>query len=439
MKNKLFSFALIALMLTGCTVIRNKPPNRGLLVSLRKINDNLNQKIVNLENEIKILKSSNDVDVPKAELLKKLQAIEKDRDDAISNVRDRKHNIRQQKTSERLELELIDAKNEVVVLNKNNTDLEALVAKLSKKINVITKGDSSPPGTGKEKSQAKTLKTKKTSQKAKSSKSTQAKVKDKKADEKKQNFLKKKSAKVAKKSPLAKSKPKPKKVEKTPKKKASSPSPKSKAAAPSKKQPPKLIVVAAKPNKVKPEKSAIKQSKASTLPKAKTKVAAKAKKPSTVATKSAVTQANPSAAKTTKIKVAKITPETSKMKSAKSALSDKKAVLELLTQWKKTWEKRDAKTYIGFYSPRFKGRGMDLKSWNNYKTNNFRSKKNILIKITDINTVKRNNGDIVVKFVQHYKADKYSDIGLKSLRWTKTSDGWKIVMESWRPSKKISF
>lgn len=391
---------------------RTKSSNRGLLASLRKINDNLNQKIVNLENEIKILKSSKDVDVPKAELIKKLQAIEKSRDNAISNAQDRKQNIRQtQKSSGRLELELIDAKNEVVVLNKTNTDLTALIAKLSNKVNVITKGGSSTSSPGKEKSKDKTLKTKKASEKVKSSKSSPAKAQGKKSDEKKQKISKnipakpKKSVKAAKKSPPTKTKQDPKGVKKL-KKKASSSTPKSKATAPSKKQPAKPIVVAANP-----------------------------KKPSKAATKSAVAKPKPAAAKTAKTKVAKITLKTPKNKSTESAPSDEKTVLGLLTQWKEKWEKRDAKTYIGFYSSRFKGRGMDLKSWNIYKTNNFRSKKNIQIKVTNINTVKTNNGDIVVKFLQHYKADKYSDIGLKALRWTKTSDGWKILRESWKPSK----
>ncbi len=438
MKNLFFVFLMMIIFLTSCATPRSKT-SRGLLASLRKTNDNLNQKVEKLEDEIKLLISSKEIDVPKAELLKKVQLLEKERDVAHGKVQKKDQDIRMiESGNKRLELELIDAKNESMMLKKNNADLNALLAKLTDRIKSITKKESAvleaTPGEGKEKPTSKEApKEKKVSEKGKPTKELPTDVKakkassakkDKKTDEKKQKIAKKEGA------------VKPKETAKD-----ASPTTKSTKTVASKKQSPKPkpVVVA---DKSKPKKKVTKspeKSKASSTPVAKKKdaIKAKIKKTSKVAAKStaAKTKSPAPTTKTTVKKGTKKTPEPSKVKSTKSAPSNEIVVLEFVAQWKDVWEKKDIKTYIGFYSAKFKGRGMNLKAWNKYKTKNFRSKKNINLKISKIKTKKKNNNEIVVKFIQDYQADRYSDIGVKTLHWVKEKGGWKITRESWKRKK----
>lgn len=113
--------------------------------------------------------------------------------------------------------------------------------------------------------------------------------------------------------------------------------------------------------------------------------------------------------------------------------SDEKAFQELVSYWKTAWEKRDREAYVNFYSQRFSKRGINFDSWNKHIIEVFSLPITINIKITDIKTIKRSDGDMVIKFLQHYNTDNYSDIGIKTLYWGRESDGWKIVKELWKP------
>ena len=112
-------------------------------------------------------------------------------------------------------------------------------------------------------------------------------------------------------------------------------------------------------------------------------------------------------------------------------ISEGKVVQELISRWKTAWESRDIETYLSFYSHRIKVREMNFDSWSKHKSGIFQSKANISVKISNIKTSKRRNGDVVAKFLQHYSTDSYSDVGIKTLRWRMEIDGWKIFREYW--------
>ena len=134
----------VSFLSAGCATPR-KGSDRGILSSLRKINDELNQKVQHLENEIKVLKLSGEADVSKAELLKEYEELEKKYNDAVNSVQGNDQNVRQLKEdNDRKEFELIDAKNEVIVLKKKNGNLNTLVEKLSEHIKEITKAQAAP-------------------------------------------------------------------------------------------------------------------------------------------------------------------------------------------------------------------------------------------------------------------------------------------------------
>ena len=305
------AFLIVSFLSAGCAAPRRRS-NRRMLSSLRKINDELNQKVQHLENEIRVLKLSGGADVSKAKLLKEHEALKKKYNDAVNLVQGNDQNVKQLKEgNDRMEFELIDVKNEVMALQKKNGDLNALVAKLSEQLKEITKARAAPPAKA----------------------SAKAEVKK------------------------AVSKPKPAEVKTSPK-------------------PPKKEKPAPPP-----------------LP------------------------------------------------------SIEKMVGGLVGKWKSVWEKKDIKGYLAFYSKRFLGingyiavnskrffrRNMNLNAWSKYKTKNFQSKKSIDLNLTDMKTKKEKNDEIVVTFFQNYNSNNYKDDGIKTLRWTKEKDGWKIVNEKWAP------
>jgi hypothetical protein len=40
---------------------------------------------------------------------------------------------------------------------------------------------------------------------------------------------------------------------------------------------------------------------------------------------------------------------------------------------------------------------------------------------------------IRVTFIQRFKSDTTSDIGMKELAWVKEDGNWKIIKETWKP------
>ena len=44
-----------------------------------------------------------------------------------------------------------------------------------------------------------------------------------------------------------------------------------------------------------------------------------------------------------------------------------------------------------------------------------------------------NKNIIRVSFIQRFKSNKFSDVGLKELVWKKDTEVWKIIKETWKP------
>lgn len=128
----------LILIFTGC-VAPGSQGDRKVLPVLKQVNRDLNKKVEELQNEIKMLKNSEKVDVPKAELMLKISDLKKKYDKIAITLQKSNQKMQQvQKGHDSLEFELLDAKNEMVVLMKSNAELYSLVTKLSEKIKVIT-------------------------------------------------------------------------------------------------------------------------------------------------------------------------------------------------------------------------------------------------------------------------------------------------------------
>ena len=129
----------LILIFVGCAAPRSKAGG-GVLSSLKQRNRDLTKKVEELQKEIKALKASEKVDMPKAELMFNISDLKKRYDKTTITLQEDNEKMRIiQKGHDSLEFELLDTKNEIVVLKKSNAELYSLVTKLSEKIKAISK------------------------------------------------------------------------------------------------------------------------------------------------------------------------------------------------------------------------------------------------------------------------------------------------------------
>jgi len=138
MKILLYALLITPLIFTGYASPRAEASG-GVLSSLKQVNRDLTQKVEELQNEIKMLKNSEKVDVPKAELMLKISDLKKRYDKTAITLQESNEKMQQiQKGHDSLEFALLDTKNEIVALKKSNAELYSLVTKLSEKIKTIS-------------------------------------------------------------------------------------------------------------------------------------------------------------------------------------------------------------------------------------------------------------------------------------------------------------
>ena len=106
--------------------------------------------------------------------------------------------------------------------------------------------------------------------------------------------------------------------------------------------------------------------------------------------------------------------------------------MQLVEQWRKDWESRDAELYLRHYSKDYVGLGKDYKSWVEYKRQVNPSKRFIKVNITDTSMFLYPGvpGLLVVTFEQDYNSDNFHKRFVKRQYWKKEKDGqWKIIYE----------
>ncbi|MBI5327424.1 MAG: L,D-transpeptidase [Deltaproteobacteria bacterium] len=100
--------------------------------------------------------------------------------------------------------------------------------------------------------------------------------------------------------------------------------------------------------------------------------------------------------------------------------------------WQTSWENKDIDSYMDSYSKSFKANDMDWKSWRKYKERLNRQYKYINISLSDVKILRHNNY-AVASFVQRYKNNKLTNLGIKRLYLVYEEDKWKIIGEEWNP------
>jgi hypothetical protein len=101
--------------------------------------------------------------------------------------------------------------------------------------------------------------------------------------------------------------------------------------------------------------------------------------------------------------------------------------------WLKAWQGREVNAYLSFYSKNFKDPKKSRKEWEMQRRSALSRNSSITIQVSDIQ-MKQNDETIEMSFVQDFKSDRASDIGMKELIWKNEGNRWKIIKEIWKPT-----
>lgn len=110
--------------------------------------------------------------------------------------------------------------------------------------------------------------------------------------------------------------------------------------------------------------------------------------------------------------------------------ADRDRLRQLLQEWKTSWENKQLDRYMSFYSPDFRSKGMDWKSWRDYKNRLNRQYRTIQITIEPPIILKQKHHVIAV-FFQTYQSDRLFNEGTKRLYLVSGGGEWKIIGEEW--------
>ena len=107
------------------------------------------------------------------------------------------------------------------------------------------------------------------------------------------------------------------------------------------------------------------------------------------------------------------------------------AVMALLSEWQRCWEKRDFQGYFALYSDDFRGDGLDLKGLRGKRAQQMALAQSIRVTLSEIQVSVR--GDMAqARFTQEFRSDAHQDRGSKLLRLRREGGVWRIVEERWQ-------
>jgi murein L,D-transpeptidase YafK len=110
---------------------------------------------------------------------------------------------------------------------------------------------------------------------------------------------------------------------------------------------------------------------------------------------------------------------------------DGEQVLQMISQWRKSWESKEIDGYIKFYDETFKFGKMNRDKYREFKTE--LAKKYAEIKVSlSMPVIYEHKSNLVVRFFQTYTSSDHSDFGEKTLLMKRTADGFSILSEDWK-------
>lgn len=107
-------------------------------------------------------------------------------------------------------------------------------------------------------------------------------------------------------------------------------------------------------------------------------------------------------------------------------------VTQALNNWAAAWSAKDVSAYLASYAPDYKAPGSkSRKDWEAQRTARIVEKSKITLKLDRID-VTVNGDNAVAKFNQSYQADAVSNVGGKTIAFSKIGGKWLIVKEESR-------
>lgn len=120
--------------------------------------------------------------------------------------------------------------------------------------------------------------------------------------------------------------------------------------------------------------------------------------------------------------------------TADEYLSQRDTFLKFVDTWRQAWQKEDVDTYIKFYDPTFYNSEMNYSQWYNHKKRLKGTYKFIEVKFSEP-LILRNDDQVVIRMLQHYKSDLHEDFGEKTIHAHYSPEtGFRIVREDWKPA-----
>jgi hypothetical protein len=104
---------------------------------------------------------------------------------------------------------------------------------------------------------------------------------------------------------------------------------------------------------------------------------------------------------------------------------------QVLQAWQQAWQRRDAAGYLRAYDPQYKGAAPSRQRWEQQRRKLLAGPP-ITVAISEVHWDLLSDTEAEVRFLQHYQAGNYRDVGDKKLRLRRTDGGWRITQESWQ-------
>lgn len=108
-------------------------------------------------------------------------------------------------------------------------------------------------------------------------------------------------------------------------------------------------------------------------------------------------------------------------------------ISQYLQAWTSAWESMDVEKYISYYDEKFEAPGFNYKTWKAHKTNLKAKYKYIKVQLYQP-YILLNKNQLIVKALQRYESDQFTDYGVKTIYALKNKNSWRIIREEWAPA-----
>ncbi len=108
---------------------------------------------------------------------------------------------------------------------------------------------------------------------------------------------------------------------------------------------------------------------------------------------------------------------------------DKDEVITALQGWAAAWSAQAVDLYLSFYGKKFKPVKLSKKIWAVQRRIRIRKPRWVNVRLNDFEVRPLQKDKAIVRLVQDYRADNYSDKTRKQFLMQRTVDGWRILSE----------